>query len=558
MSPDEQSQSGTETNESSNDSSVDEQISGQSSVTINEENESIKMKINLSPRKTFTPLDENEPNILKNDKAICSDASETPSGELSTKSENDSETSQNQSVQQKKSDEVVEEIEDTLPDNETVDIDMVSEKNLDSANKTEQVEEKCEVPNESSNHSGKQVSDEVEEKKQTELSVSEKSPLQPAPDIVSPSPNNNSQFSIESKEKIVEDGEKPRATLTRGRLLSNSKSISNEDSPAQSKSSSVPRKRRWGGGASNEQSASFTLLKKGISSEAIKQLISKDLNNSGLSEAKVSKVEESVGEVEDLSDVTKENVVFSDTSDMVKKEETRNSLDTTNENSKEVTEQFREVSPAKNAPSTVLFITGLVRPYTLPQLKKVLSATGTIDEDKFWIDKIKSKCYVAYSSVEEAVASRQALHNFKWPQSSPKTLSVDFATLEDIDRSLNPENYEETQGKKSTPSNEMKHDGNIAREKLDYVSKEKNRVEIKKVEAEPRTIREWDRNKVKQLDEQNTDHRRGKNEDIRKRSLSPPAARSRKDRSRKYSSLVFGYDSSFVFIMKYRKPKSYP
>lgn len=53
-------------------------------------------------------------------------------------------------------------------------------------------------------------------------------------------------------------------------------------------------------------------------------------------------------------------------------------------------------SPAKNPVSKVLFITNLVRPFTVKQLKELLERTGKIIEDGFWTDRIKSKCYVEY------------------------------------------------------------------------------------------------------------------------------------------------------------------
>lgn len=37
-----------------------------------------------------------------------------------------------------------------------------------------------------------------------------------------------------------------------------------------------------------------------------------------------------------------------------------------------------------------------------------------------------------YASVEEAVATRTALHGVKWPQSNPKFLSVDFSQQEEV------------------------------------------------------------------------------------------------------------------------------
>lgn len=55
----------------------------------------------------------------------------------------------------------------------------------------------------------------------------------------------------------------------------------------------------------------------------------------------------------------------------------------------------------KNPQSSVLFITNLVRPFTLLQLKSLLARTGKIvPENGFWIDKIKSKCYVCYETEE--------------------------------------------------------------------------------------------------------------------------------------------------------------
>ena len=51
-------------------------------------------------------------------------------------------------------------------------------------------------------------------------------------------------------------------------------------------------------------------------------------------------------------------------------------------------------SPPRHKASDVLFISNLVRPFTINQLKELLARTGTIVEGGFWIDKIKSKCYV--------------------------------------------------------------------------------------------------------------------------------------------------------------------
>lgn len=61
--------------------------------------------------------------------------------------------------------------------------------------------------------------------------------------------------------------------------------------------------------------------------------------------------------------------------------------------------------PSPNSPSgaqvtNVLFIKNLVRPFTMTQLKELLSRTGTIIENGFWMDRIKSKAYVEASIIQ--------------------------------------------------------------------------------------------------------------------------------------------------------------
>lgn len=90
-------------------------------------------------------------------------------------------------------------------------------------------------------------------------------------------------------------------------------------------------------------------------------------------------------------------------------------------------------SPPRGKVSNIVHICNLVRPFTLGQLKELLGRTGTLVEEAFWIDKIKSHCYVTYSTVEEALATRNALHGVKWPQSNPKFLSADFAEQDELD-----------------------------------------------------------------------------------------------------------------------------
>ncbi|XP_028850558.1 apoptotic chromatin condensation inducer 1b [Denticeps clupeoides] len=93
----------------------------------------------------------------------------------------------------------------------------------------------------------------------------------------------------------------------------------------------------------------------------------------------------------------------------------------------------RQPSPPRGKISKIIHVSNLVRPFTLGQLKELLNRTGTMVEEGFWIDKIKSHCYVTYSSTDEAMATRDSLHGVKWPLSNPKVLSVDFCEQDELD-----------------------------------------------------------------------------------------------------------------------------
>ncbi|KAK4879432.1 hypothetical protein RN001_007578 [Aquatica leii] len=95
-------------------------------------------------------------------------------------------------------------------------------------------------------------------------------------------------------------------------------------------------------------------------------------------------------------------------------------------------------SPAKNPISEILYITNLVRPFTLKQLKELLERTGKIKENGFWTDRIKSKCYAHYETTQESEATRNALHGVNWPIGNGKKLMIEYATEEDFEKARNP------------------------------------------------------------------------------------------------------------------------
>ncbi|XP_047446406.1 apoptotic chromatin condensation inducer in the nucleus isoform X2 [Mugil cephalus] len=158
----------------------------------------------------------------------------------------------------------------------------------------------------------------------------------------------------------------------------------------------------------------------------------------------------------------------------------------------------RQPSPPRGKVSNIVHISNLVRPFTLGQLKELLGRTGTLVEDGFWIDKIKSHCYVTYSSSEEAVATRAALHGVKWPQSNPKVLSVDFCQQDELD-------FHKGLGAATRPGAEEQVPApgrgrtlglpSLLPERDQWAEREREMERRERARAE----REWDRDKVREF-----------------------------------------------------------
>lgn len=59
----------------------------------------------------------------------------------------------------------------------------------------------------------------------------------------------------------------------------------------------------------------------------------------------------------------------------------------------------RAASPSRVPAKTTIHIRFLTRPFTITQLKDLLSKYGPLDSDpeKFWINKVKSHCFATVS-----------------------------------------------------------------------------------------------------------------------------------------------------------------
>ncbi|XP_042184810.1 apoptotic chromatin condensation inducer in the nucleus isoform X3 [Oncorhynchus tshawytscha] len=158
----------------------------------------------------------------------------------------------------------------------------------------------------------------------------------------------------------------------------------------------------------------------------------------------------------------------------------------------------KQPSPPRGKVSNIVHVSNLVRPFTLSQLKELLGRTGTVHEDGFWIDKIKSHCYVTYSSADESIATRAALHGVKWPQSNPKFLSLDFIQQEELDfhRGLPPPERagEGERGAAAVPGRGAALLP-LLPEREQWAEREHEMEHRERTRAE----REWDRDKVRDI-----------------------------------------------------------
>ncbi|CAM6043949.1 unnamed protein product [Sphagnum compactum] len=94
------------------------------------------------------------------------------------------------------------------------------------------------------------------------------------------------------------------------------------------------------------------------------------------------------------------------------------------------TQKTRVVPPSTKPPTTSLKIDKFLRPFTHKAVKELLANTGAVQS--MWMDQIKTHCYVMYSTVEEAVATRNALYNLQWPPQGGRLLTAEFVEPEEV------------------------------------------------------------------------------------------------------------------------------
>ncbi|CAN7068229.1 unnamed protein product [Brassica oleracea var. botrytis] len=94
----------------------------------------------------------------------------------------------------------------------------------------------------------------------------------------------------------------------------------------------------------------------------------------------------------------------------------------------------RVVPPSPKEPTNSLKIDRFLRPFTLKAVQELLGKTGNVTS--FWMDTIKTHCYVSYGSVEEAAATREAVYNLQWPPNGGRLLTAEFVGPEEVKAKL--------------------------------------------------------------------------------------------------------------------------
>ncbi|XP_059631440.1 uncharacterized protein LOC132274227 isoform X2 [Cornus florida] len=90
----------------------------------------------------------------------------------------------------------------------------------------------------------------------------------------------------------------------------------------------------------------------------------------------------------------------------------------------------RVVPPSPKPPTNSLRIDHFLRPFTLKAVQELLARTGNVCS--FWMDHIKTHCYVTYSSPEEAIETRNALYNLQWPPNGGRLLVAEFVDPQEV------------------------------------------------------------------------------------------------------------------------------
>lgn len=87
------------------------------------------------------------------------------------------------------------------------------------------------------------------------------------------------------------------------------------------------------------------------------------------------------------------------------------------------------IPPSRINPTATIRVDGFVRPFNVKEAQKMIEVAGggTLIENGFWMDHIKTHCYATFKSIEYAERARTNLYNQIWPECFGKPLKVEFS-----------------------------------------------------------------------------------------------------------------------------------
>ncbi|KAJ3123888.1 hypothetical protein HK098_001588 [Nowakowskiella sp. JEL0407] len=93
------------------------------------------------------------------------------------------------------------------------------------------------------------------------------------------------------------------------------------------------------------------------------------------------------------------------------------------------------VPPPTCDPTDTIIVRNFVRPLKLPDVRTLLEKYGELKF--FWMDKIKTHCYAAYSTIQEASHAREDIFGIVFPDTSfGRALQTDFITEENAQKQI--------------------------------------------------------------------------------------------------------------------------
>lgn len=104
----------------------------------------------------------------------------------------------------------------------------------------------------------------------------------------------------------------------------------------------------------------------------------------------------------------------------------------------------RALPLAIHPPSSCLYISNLIRPLTILQVRSTLEKFGTVT--RLWLDNIKSHAYVMFESIDEAIKAREALQGTKFPLETGREIHLEYIPSDRLNELIEHEEWSQRDG----------------------------------------------------------------------------------------------------------------